>query len=308
MRLPRISATLVLTNVLAAFASCANAQQTLSFPSLLDRQAIPAALHKPEGDGPFPAVVIMHDCSGLGPRSSGSPARWARELLQQGYVVLIPDSFTPRGFDNGVCTVPGNQQRGVRGLARAADAYAALGALRALAYVQRDRIGIMGGSHGGSATLATMVTPRNAKDPLAGAKADGFAAGLALYPGCTGTYGEWSTTHASGNIGPMTGYAGVYKPLAPLLILAGEKDDWTPAEPCRQMAEVARAQGLPMDIHVYPGAHHSFDNDSPVRYVAQRNNASSPTGRGATTGGNAEAWADARRRVAEFFDRHLRNP
>ena len=35
----------------------------------------------PDGEGPFPAVVIMHDCSGLGPFSSGAPGRWARELL-----------------------------------------------------------------------------------------------------------------------------------------------------------------------------------------------------------------------------------
>jgi hypothetical protein len=30
---------------------------------------IPFTLSKPAGDGPFPAVVILHDCSGLGPRS-----------------------------------------------------------------------------------------------------------------------------------------------------------------------------------------------------------------------------------------------
>ncbi len=44
------------------------------------REEIPITISKPEGSGPFPAVVIMHDCSGLGPRSSGAPARWAREL------------------------------------------------------------------------------------------------------------------------------------------------------------------------------------------------------------------------------------
>ncbi len=59
-------------------------------------EQIPATLIKPEGVGPFPAVVMMHDCSGLGPRSSGAPRRWADELVAQGYVVLIPDSFTPR--------------------------------------------------------------------------------------------------------------------------------------------------------------------------------------------------------------------
>src|SRR5215813_4228834 len=63
-------------------------------------------LLKPDGAGPFPAVVIMHDCSGLGPRSSGAPDRWGKELLSQGYVVLIPDSFTTRGHPAGVCTTP----------------------------------------------------------------------------------------------------------------------------------------------------------------------------------------------------------
>ena len=46
----------------------------------------------------------MHDCSGLGPRSSGAPGRWARELGARGYVTVIPDSFTTRGHPDGVCT------------------------------------------------------------------------------------------------------------------------------------------------------------------------------------------------------------
>jgi dienelactone hydrolase len=91
---------------------------------------IPATLIRPEGAGPFPALVIMHDCSGLGARSSGAPARWAAELVRQGYVILIPDSFAPRGFPEGVCVIPGKQRerlcarrgclRRARGAARAA--------------------------------------------------------------------------------------------------------------------------------------------------------------------------------------------
>src|SRR2546422_11324404 len=69
-------------------------------------EQIPITLSKPDGPGPFPAVVIMHDCSGLGPRSSGAPDRWAKELLGRGYVVLIPDSFTTRGHPDGGCTDP----------------------------------------------------------------------------------------------------------------------------------------------------------------------------------------------------------
>jgi dienelactone hydrolase len=266
---------------------------------------LPATLIKPDGDGPFSAVVIVHDCSGLGPRSSGSPMRWAVELLQQGYVILIPDSFSPRGFADGVCFTPGNQTISVNGLARAADAYGALAALRALPYVDGKRVGIMGGSHGGWTTLAAMFVPVDGNNALAEAKRNGFAAAIALYPACAPRFGAWSTTK-SANFGPVTGYSGVYQPIAPLLILIGEKDDWTPAEPCRHLAESSRAAGYPVEIKVYPDSHHSFDSDRPVRYDGQRNNSNSPSGRGATTGGNSEAWADAKKQVAAFFALHLK--
>ena len=63
-----------------------------------------------------------------------------------------------------------------------------------------------------------------------------------------------------------------YHPVAPLLVLIGALDDWTPAEPCRQMVEAARAAG------------------HPVRYIGTR---------------IAEAWADSIREVLAFFDQHL---
>jgi len=43
-----------------------------------------------------------------------------------------------------------------------------------------------------------------------------------------------------------------------------------------------------------------------VRYVAERVNPSSPSGRGATTGGNAQAWAAAIEEVNAFFARYLK--
>lgn len=116
-------------------------------------EQIPATMLKPDGPGPFPAAVIMHDCSGLGNRSSGAPERWARELVNKGYVTIIPDSFTARGFPGGVCTNSSPNRTDVAPARRAADAYAALAFLRTLPYVDGSRIGIMGGSHGGSTTL-----------------------------------------------------------------------------------------------------------------------------------------------------------
>jgi dienelactone hydrolase len=46
---------------------------------------------------------------------------------------------------------------------------------------------------------------------------------------------------------------------APTLILAGEQDDWTPAERCRDMVAHARSDSAPITLHVYPDAHHAFD-------------------------------------------------
>jgi dienelactone hydrolase len=104
MRLREPAAALTLC---VAVAGCAS---TLSGPSMATTtpngtsEQIPIELVRPDGGGPFPAVVIMHDCSGLGPRSSGAPGRWAKELVGRGYVVLMPDSFSTRGHPDGVCT------------------------------------------------------------------------------------------------------------------------------------------------------------------------------------------------------------
>ena len=207
--------------------------------------SIPVTVARPQGAGPFPAVVVMHDCSGLGPRSSGAPARWTETLVARGYVVIRPDSFSTRGHPDGVCTAA-RPALDVSPVRRVKDAYEAPDYARRLPYVDGRRVAIMGGSHGGSTTLVTL------------ARGAGFAAGVALYPRCT------------------------------------------PARYCEHLA------GGDITVKVYRGAHHSFDSDRPVRFVAERLNPAAPGGRGATTGGNAQAWKDAIEQVAAFFDRHLK--
>jgi dienelactone hydrolase len=59
---------------------------------------------RPEGEGPFPAVVLLHGCSGV----QESNHSWAELFRNQGYVAVIVDSLGPRGLrehrpDNGVC-------------------------------------------------------------------------------------------------------------------------------------------------------------------------------------------------------------
>ena len=276
-------------------AGCVGAESERSIETLSSsgaRERIPIAVLKPDGAGPFPAIVVMHDCSGLGLRSSGAPNRWADELVRHGYVVAIPDSFTTRGHAGGVCTVPPQQRHAdTSARSRAHDAYAALAYLRALPYVDGQRVGIIGGSHGGSTVLATMAAPSSDTEPLAHEKHGGFAAAVALYPACP--------PPRAGGASP------VYKPIAPVLILIGEKDDWTPAEPCRTLVDAAAEAGHPLSIKIYPGALHAFDSPYPVKYVATRINQNAPGGRGATTGGDASAWAESIHDVEAFFDRYL---
>jgi len=94
--------------------------------------------------------------------------------------------------------------------------------------------------------------------------------------------------------------------LAPLLILIGEKDDWTPADPCEALTKAAQAAGYPVTLKVYPGAYHAFDSERPPRYLDDRRNQNKRDGHGATTGGDPRAWADAIEQVKGFFGRYLK--
>ncbi len=280
----------------AAFlGGCAHVVPRLTTPQVSTAAVldIPFNVVSPDGPGPFPAVVIMHDCSGLGPNSSGSPARWAKQLADSGFLVIMPDSFSTRGFADGVCTDPSPSRVDVGPSRRVKDAYAALAYVRTLPNVYRHRIGLMGGSHGGATTLVTMAAPVGGVEKPS-VTPTGFNAAVALYPSCAIRMGDW-----------RAGGSGVYKPLAPVLILSGELDDWTPAEECSKLAAKAKNAGYDVSLKIYPGAHHAFDSSRPVRYVATRVNGNAPGGRGATTGGNAAAWADSIVEVTAFFKRNL---
>src|SRR2546427_10561417 len=101
MRRPHGLNVLALGMAAAILSGCGGA---ISRPSITTTapggvsEQIPVTPSKPDGAGPFPALAIVHDCRGLGPRSSGAPARWARERPGRGCGVLIPGSFTTRGL------------------------------------------------------------------------------------------------------------------------------------------------------------------------------------------------------------------
>ena len=258
-----------------------NLGQSVRLPAMPERQAPSIAMRvvRPDGAGPFPAVVWLHGCGGVTP-GARHLEDWTRRLTRMGYVVAIPDSFTDRGYPRGVCGYGGQ----VGPETRAGDAYAALRSLEDRTDVVGDRIGLIGYSHGGWTVLAAMDQDVAGRARAATGAAHAFAAAIAYYPECTA--GSWVPA---------------FRAAAPLLILIGELDDWTPAAPCERLAKRARAQGQPVSLVLYPGAYHSFDSYAPLMRVPEARQ-----GRGATIGGDSKAREDSIKRVETFFARYLR--
>jgi dienelactone hydrolase len=261
---------LVLAVLLLAFPMAARAQnfETVTFASA-DGTSISALFARPPGEAKVPAVVLLHGCGGRD-RANGTllprHEEWAELLVSRGYAVLLPESFASRG-KGSQCAVRARAILPWR--ERRDDAIGAGNLLRAQPFVDPARIALFGWSHGGSTVLASVDV-------------GGFAAFVAFYPGCT-----------------RPGRQPAWVPPAPLMLLIGEADDWTPAHPCRALA----AAGGPRVTYVeYPGAFHGFD--APGEPVRLRTGlAFSVRGDGtAHVGTDPAARADALRRVPEFLD------
>ena len=221
---------------------------------------------------------MLHGCTGLRTGTGAIQGKlrfWAGHLRELGYATLMVDSFTPRGIDE-VCTGR-HMLSPVRD--RADDARGALRYLQGRSDIRPDRIGLLGWSNGAAATLSVLFDEgRIERD---------FRAAVAFYPNCTRKYPR----------GP------VFQPYAPLYILIGALDDWTPAAPCTEIVERSRAAGAPITIKVYPDAHHSFDApDTPVRYRPEVKNHNRLDGDcGATVGTDPAARADSITEVTRFL-------
>jgi dienelactone hydrolase len=84
-------------------------------------------------------------------------------------------------------------------------------------------------------------------------------------------------------------------------MLLGEADDWTPAEPC---LDLAKADPTHVITKVYPGAPHGFDSSKPVRLRTDVPNGKRP-GEGVHVGGVPEARRDSVQAVLAFLREQL---
>jgi dienelactone hydrolase len=254
------------------FAKASAEPDTVYFPSADGATEIVGYLFRPAGAGPHPAVVMLHgragpysandnaDCT-LVARQVSSPcsaatlskrhAMWGQYWAEHGYLALLPDSFGPRGKAHGFGRFThGDPDRDeVNELTvRPLDAEGALAYLRARGEVASGRIFLQGWSNGGSTALNVMIRQ--------GASA-GFRAALVFYPGC-GRAALLAPAISSG---------------AAIAMFLGEDDEEVSPTICQHVAERSRAAGTPVDVTLYPGATHDFDDPGAKRQSVAANQA-----------------------------------
>ena len=239
-----------------------------------------AMLFRPDGAGPFPAVIGLHGCEGLLRRGSvASRYRdWAQHLIKAGFIVLYPDSYGSRGLGSQ-CAVRRPTARSDH--ERVADANAARRWLQAQSYVKPDHVTLIGWAAGGISALWTVR--RNtalAKDD----KTD-FRSAVAFYPGCR----RLENTAWSARV--------------PTLILIGAADDQASAQICQRMVANARGRSAGTSIVVYPATYHDFDHPNrPLQVRGGYAFAADSSGK-IHSGTNPAARADALKRVPRWLAR-----
>ncbi len=203
-------------------------------------------LARPEGDGPFPVVIMLHGCGGPRPFLDDM----AEVAVGAGAGVIQVDSYAPRRISRlaafaTVCT--GAQ---LQGRERAGDLYAAMAWARRQSWADPARVMAMGWSHGGWTIMDALALRSGAEmaratglEDLPEEPLEGLAATMLVYPyASVGTYAgrrDWRLAPRS------------------IAILCGR--DYVVGTP-RGPLERQRARGAPIDIHFFADATHAFED------------------------------------------------
>ncbi len=240
-----------------------------------------------------PAVMMLHGCSGPVNRRGQFSSRqryWTRWFRNQGYSVLLIDSFNPRGV-RSICI---KRKRPVHALIhRPHDALAGLAYLQKQDTVNPNAIFLMGWSNGGSALLATV----GRKEAAGSHSKPGFRGAIAFYPGCKSF---------------LTPKRRRWQPKVPTLMLLGSKDNWTPPVYCNRLhSRVLGTADAPFAVFAvksFEGGLHGFDSLSKPRerFVPDRSHAEHI--RSVSLGGSKQGQRWASKQVQAFLKQHQATP
>ena len=218
----RTKIVLILALSLAATTAFAATGKPVSYKSGDD--TVQGVLYAPDGPGPFPAIVVIHEWWGLND--------WVKEqaskLSDQGYVTLAVDLYRGK-----VAANPDMAHELMRGLPEdraGRDLRAAVAFLRSQDNVQKDRVGSIGWCMGGGYSLQTAL------------EVPDLAATVI-------NYGHLVTEPES-----------LQKIHAPILGLFGGKDQGITPEDVGKFEAAMKKLGKKIDVKIYPEAGHGFEN------------------------------------------------
>jgi len=285
LQLARLVKWLVCLLVLASTALAESVPKTVHFMSEDGKTRLVGYLFEPgvRPSRPVPAIVLLHGRAG--PYSSLAHGRYTAETLSKrhkawgehwasrGYMALLVDSFGPRGFPQGFEKGSYDERPAEvsEQTVRPLDAYGALRYLRTRKDVQPDRIGVQGWSNGAMTVLVTIS--RKAPGIDIPSRENGFRAALAEYPGCG-----------------MEAIKDDYRNYAPLLMMVASDDEEVSPKICEKFAEKARSAGNRLELVVYEGAEHNFDDPGKKKQSKRA---------------NREATEETFRRATKFFEEQL---
>jgi dienelactone hydrolase len=222
-----------------------------------DKLKVKARFFVPVGAGPFPAVVYAHGgITGL----SVSALERCRDLARAGYAVVAP-SYRGEDGSQGQIEVAAGEVN---------DVLNALIWLRSQKNVQKDKIALVGTSHG--ALINLLLTNRLSKNTQ-GVKALVFAYGVTdIYQWYQhlidskqlGTDAITVKTYGKGpqdkpdNFRIRNGITQIANISLPVLILQGEKDSLVPPSQAQMLHDALLAQKKDSVLKLYPNSEHAF--------------------------------------------------
>ena len=214
-----------------------------------DGAYVAAAVRKPKGNGPFPAIVFFHGAPGgrgmeqlvgWSRGETGGPV-WER-FLQEGFVVVVGDY---RGGDWNAMNVPSTNASATA----IDDGLAVVEHVKGLPYVDASRISLYGVSLGGNLVMFLVSKVPTIHAAVLGAPAPIWFLGIQVPAG-----GPRDLSQAKAD--PAVAQAGIAPIRTPLLVLVGSADGLLPLDTMLH-DELAKA-GKSVQIDVYEHGYHDF--------------------------------------------------